>query len=281
MDVQKEIYTEIGRNYEAYKEAEGVIDKYLVAHVKSQLFSCYDGTMMSRLPAAKKRQLDIDALCFIVTRVYCLTPEQLDSIWSRETLVRMGISALVKEIVNTADDRLKEATLFDRKQIILHECFPEYYACTYPERYEVLEVIRASGQTLRNLRKAGKIDAGTVMTLVQSDKDTGKARLGNSGEIVDRITYHALYVYLKTALGTMDMGEHFQALTPPFPGFLRLKTLGVVKIINSRGCWASLLDFYYLNSPEEIQKQYFQTYRQLRENSQDYDAISAFLSELA
>lgn len=285
MSEKKKIYDDIQENRKEYEESEGIVDKYLIAHVKNRLFSCYDGTTISRLTARQKRQLDIETFRFMVEEVFHLTPEQLDSIWSNETLIRMNLSSLARDIENTASAEIKEATLFNKKLIVLHECFPDYYSCTYPDKYDVIDVIQASGATLKNLSKAGKVDVDKIVASLMSEEpeETNsnirvKGEPANSREIVDRIAYNALNVFLKTALSTSDIGEHLNALA--HPNTLKLKSLGVCKVIAARGCWSSLLDFYYLNSSAAVQTMFFENYRNLRSETQKYDAISAFLDEI-
>lgn len=279
MTDNKNIYATMEQNRKEYIKEEDILDKYLISHVKTRIFSCYDGTAMSKLPASQKRKLDIEAFRFVVTEVLRLTPEELDSIWSNEVIIHMNLSPLAKSIVATASDELKEATLFNKRLIVLHECFPEYYNCTYPPRYNVMDVINASGTTLKTLSKAGRINTEKIS--LDYNKDNGKSELeqkNNTGEIVDRITYNALNVYLNTALGTTDKGEHLIALAKP--NLLKIKSLGVSKIIRARGRWKSLLDFYYLNSSTETKTMFFEKYRRLRANTQEYDAISAYIDEI-
>lgn len=280
MSGQNEILDELQKNRKTYEETEGIIDKYLIAHVKNRMFSCYDGTAMSKLSPYGRHKLDIETFRFITTEVFKLTPEQLDSIWSTETIVRMNLSPLAKEIEEAASDEIKEATLFNKRLIVLHECFPDYYACTYPARYNVIDVIHATGTTLRDLSKAGRVDANKLSIRFSQNQDTGKNKgnTGNSGEIVDKIAYNALSVYLKTALHTDDIGEHLETLA--HPNLLKIKSLGVSKIIAARGCWASLMDFYYLNSSAAAQIMFFEKFRRLRGETQEYDAISAFMDEI-
>lgn len=281
MNEKERVINSLQKNRKSYEESNGVSNKYLIAHVKNQLFSCYDGTLMSKLPSEEKRRLDIETLRFIITEVFQLFPEQLDSIWSNDVLVRMNISSLVRDIYDDSPEELKEATLFDKRLVILHECFPEYYRCTYPEHYDQMDVINASDTTLKNLCKAGRVDADRLTAQLSGD-DPGKRRtpagIGTSGEAVDRITYKALNTFLKTATGTEDINEHLIALS--HPNTLKIKSLGVSKVIASRGCWKSLLDFYYLNSSRAVQTVCFETYKELRAETQDYDAISAFMDEI-
>ncbi len=279
-DEKKAMIDNLQRSKEKYEKSEGMVDKYLISHVKNRLFSCYDGTAMSKLPPSQRYRLNIETFHFIVTEVYKLSPKQLDAIWSYEVLVHMNLSSLVKEIDEDAPDEVKEATLFNRRFIILHECFPEYYRSTYPERYDVRDVIDASGATLKRLCKAGRVDTKKISAICSKDENSKKAKGGsrNSGEIVDKIAYNALNVFLKTALKTDDIKEHLTALA--YPKLLKLKSLGVSKVIISRGCWSSLLDFYYLNSPPAIQTMFLKDYCKLREETQEYDAISAFLDEI-
>ena len=273
-----ELLDDAYRNKKSYVQENGAIDKYLVAHVKNHLFSCYDGTTIARLTPMERKKLNIDTFCFIVTEVYKLSPEQLDSIWAVDVLVKMNLSSLVRDIDAEAPDSIKEATLFDKKLVVLHECFPDYFACTYPPRYDVVNVIHATGPTLKTLCRAGRVNTGKVQAAIHSDNDNDKAITNNAGEIIDRITYGALNVFLKTALNTSDIYEHLQALS--HPNTLKIKSLGVSKVIASRGCWASLLDFYYLNSSAAAQTMFFEEYRALRAETQDYDSISAFMDEI-
>lgn len=281
MDAKMAVLNNMQKNQKEYEKCAGITNKYLIAHVKNQLFSCYDGTTMSRLPSEQRKSLNIETLRFIVTEVYKLSPEQMDSIWANDVIIRMNVTSLVKEIVSDATDSLKEATLFNTRLIVLHECFPEYYKCTYPETYDVIDVIQASGSTLKTLCKAGRVDADRLsLKLSSADYPKKRAAIGSgtSGEIVDKIAYNALSVFLKTATSTDDIGEHLEALA--HPSILKIKSLGVTKVINARGCWKSLLDFYYLNSSAAAQTIFFEKYKRLRMETQEYDAISAFMDEV-
>lgn len=279
MPEEKDMFKNINERRKSYTEHDGITDKYLIAHVKNLLFSCCDKTVMAKLSESQKHQLDVDTFHFIVTEVLCLTPEQLDSIWSARALVKMNLSSVAKDIFDNASDELKEATLFNKKLIVLHECFPDYYWCRYPERYNVEDVICAKGTVLKDLSKAGRVNAEKVGMKMSGKRADTKDNTGSSGEIVDRIAYHALNVYLKSYLATPNIEEHLYVLARP--NAHRIKSLGVSKIIAARGCWASLLDFYYLNSSQAAQTLFFHVYRSLRAETQEYDAITAYLNEVA
>lgn len=268
---------EIRENMKDWMSETGFVDRKLITHVKNVVMSHSDDAVMKSMGSSEQRKLNIKTFVFIVNEVCRISAEQLDNIWSAYTLREMRLGPLADEIKAAADDSIKEATLFSRKKIVLHECFPEYYAATYPKSYDTMDVIRAEGDVLKDLKKAGKPDLKKIYRDVFRTEKKFRRTGSDGGAIVDRIAYDSLSAYLRDAYGCQRIDERLELLSEAKA--LKINKLGICKVIESREIYPSMLDFYFLNSSEAAQNMFFDDYRELRAATQAEDGMGMMLEE--
>lgn len=216
----------------------------------------------------------IVTLKFMFEEIYGLSPEQVDALWKdnkedeRKFLDTTVTKSLVLKIISESPKEVLKDCLFNNKKIILKTLYPEYYNHTYCSKYDVLvDVINASPTTIRDLRAAGRFKA-----TIKGNKHN------NNGTLVDEIIKEGIEV-------NFDIREKIRSY-PDKLLFLaqskqnHFKDLGLMRLIEARGCYASALDFYYLNSPEELQKEYFYDYIKLRNQYQRKDDVSNIINQV-
>jgi len=144
-------------------------------------------------------------------------------------------------------------------------CWPDYYKehYSYPTAMEVFD---CKGETKGNLIRAGRPkeyaeDAMEECRILNNGKfSTAKKdrkRAQNWGAEVDKVLYWSMNTILPTVF-EMTTKELFTMLANPKA--TGLKNFGCVKVIEARMCYQSPLDFYFLNSPVDYQRQHFEKY---------------------
>ncbi len=227
---------------------------------------------MNKVNSWKKSDfnLAIATLRYMYSEIFDLSPEKIDALWlddeDSQFLLSTATRTLVDKIISECSSNIQKDCLFNSKKIVLRLVYPEYYKATYNNKYDVLtDIINADGKTLRDLKVAGK----SKTTLIKNKKD-------NKGTLVDELILEGLEVNFEAREKVFDYSEKLKFLANIKEN--HLNSLGVIKILKGRGCYASALDFYYLNSPIEKQKEYFSEYVKLRKNSQKEDEITEILN---
>lgn len=213
----------------------------------------------------------IGVLKYMYEEIYELSPEKVDALWrldkglESEFLVSTVTKNLVEKIVSESSDKILKECLFNDKKIILKMMYPEYYLLTYNNKYDVMtDIVNASGYTLRDLK-----DAGRSKTAIKGNKSNSKGRL------VDSLILEGFEAYFN-AKGVYDYSDKLFTLSRAKAE--KINKLGMIKVLENRGCYASALDFYYLNSPVNFQKEHFREYIRLRKTSQKQDEITNLLN---
>lgn len=221
----------------------------------------------------KELWVAIGTLQYMFQEIYNLSPEQVDALWpTKKDAERMFLEetvtkSLVNKICEEAPKDVIKNCLFNNKKIILKMIFPEYYDQTY-SHYDILEdVINAKQDTLFDLRMAGKYK-GTV----KSNKNN------NKGKLVDEIILEGIEANFNIREKIYNYPDKLLFLSQAKVN--HFKDLGFMKIIQGRGFYSSALDFYYMNSPKELQKRYFEYYKTLRGESQKKDAITEIMNNI-
>lgn len=212
------------------------------------------------------------AVKYIVEEVMELTPEEYDAIYSNTLNQKAHIDYAIRRIVEGADRTTNRKAMFISKQTLFAIVWPEYYNLHYEEP-NPWAIFNASGEIKSGLLRAGKPrnvrDEVEGVGLRQNkngdfvEEPAKKRTVSNHGDEVDAIVYWAMKeVFEHIEIPTKDL---FQSLADPKA--FGWSKLGFVKIIAERKCYASPLDFYFLNSPPKWQEKYMYDYRDAREKA--------------
>ena len=217
----------------------------------------------------------INIFKFISEKVCNLSPEKLDALWSSELIKAMQINHLVDKIVAQAPRDVLKDCLFSQKKICLRLAYPEYYEATYGKGYDIMEVLNASGNTLRQINNYGRIK-----TQAAADEEKGNYRSPNFGTIVDSLIMEAYETFFDIQ-GLKTVEEKLDACAKA--KLYGMKKLGVYKIFTARENYQSLLDFYYFNLPAQVQKEYTTKYIDLKKPNaaKDKTNVSIVLDAIA
>lgn len=228
---------------------------------------------------SQNHRMLLDIFRFVTEDVCHLSPEKLDALWSTDVLTSMQLWHVKDKIMATADKNTLKAALFDDKKVCLMEVWPEYYAATYGEGYDILEVLDAKDSTLRNINTYGRSKSSIITGISGDDPDAKNKKRNyhspNYGGYVDELIVEALEAFFELK-GANTIPEKLEIAADAKK--VRLTKLGVKRILTARGCYPSFLDFYYLNglTPAE-QVENMRTYYVLRKRSQKADNFSIIL----
>lgn len=284
MDIQK--YDSLKRRRENYCEAHNIHKTKIISKVLPEVVGLVKGKSSSSLPLSKTKSwtkeqyyIGVAVLSYMFDNVAGLSPEKVDALWEEDRinngksfLESTGTKSLVDKIIseslcNSVERQKFKDCLLDSKKFILKTLYPEYYKATYNEKYDVInDLVNASEDTIRNLKVVGKTKAS-----ISSNRSI------QMGAVVDELILEAFEGNFKARQGIVNYKDKLIFLSQA--KHFHLKQMSFIKIMYNRGCYASPLDFYYLNSPKELQDTYFEDYKKLREHSQKKDEITEILDE--
>lgn len=278
-------YRELNEARQKYCRDNNIDIKKVFWKVSAEVKNLVEGKSSSTLTLVKSKpwtneqfQIGILVLKYMYNSIFELSPEKVDALWEenkdnggKDFLEATGTKGLVDKIVaeslynSKARQNFKDC-LLDTKKFILKTIYPEYYRATYNDKYDIInDVINADEDTIHNLKTLGKIKTTVVNN-----------RSVQMGTVVDEILYEAFEANFKIRNGICSFEDKLKFLSEHKSN--HLKQMSFIKIMNNRGCYASPLDFYYLNSPKEMQDLYFKDYKILRSKSQKKDEISEVLN---
>lgn len=218
-------------------EVKGILNK-----VKKICFGETQATSIQNargIPNQSKDSL-IKPYRYIVQNIMGLTPAEYDAIFSTALNQACGLSYAERIIVENAPESIKQRAMFNQKAIFFLCVFPEYWESTHPD-YKPGDVFFAKGDIKASLIRASK----------------------KNGKTVDKILYWSFSRVLPVfKFNTRDM---FIVLANPVKA--KFNHYPILNIYNKYRalCYPSLLDFYFLNSPVEFQREHVEEYMEVRE----------------
>lgn len=273
-------YEELRENRAKFCRDHGVPQKMVMIEAKNLVLN---GRTSSNFTTKKtKGWSDTEYYCalsvlkYMFDEIYMLSPEKIDALWQYEesygtykfleaTVTKTLIDKILSESLNRrkACEILKDC-LLNEKKFILKSLYPDYYSATYNNTYDIFnDVINADGITLRDLKTNGKPRSKASHNKTYS-----------MGNIVDSILMEAFEANFSAREKIIDYKDKLLFLAQYKKN--HINQLPFFKILKSRTCYASALDFYYLNSSEELQTKYFTTYFNLRNQYQKNDICTTF-----
>ena len=228
------------------------------------------------------KKLLISIFKIVSTEVCKLTPSQIDALWCTELLATMQLTSVANRIVDNASNAVCKMCLFDRKSIVLKECFPEYYDATYGHEYDILKVLNAKGNVLKTISSMGAISNQLEQEAGDGNDEAPKKSIsqkGTRGKLVDELILEALQNYFSTARVSTVNDQLTVCANAKQNG---LKKLGLYKILVKRGIYNnSFLDFYYESLSPKDQLTHLSKYMNLREKTQEPDRLTDFLKDIS
>lgn len=218
-------------------EVKGILNK-----VKKICFGETQATSIQNARGISNQSKDslIKPYRYIVQNIMGLTPAEYDAIFSTALNQACGLSYAERIIVENAPESIKQRAMFNQKAIFFLCVFPEYWEATHPD-YKPGDVFFAKGDIKASLIRASK----------------------KNGKTVDKILYWSFSRVLPVfKFNTRDM---FIVLANPVKA--KFNHYPILNIYNKYRalCYPSLLDFYFLNSPIEFQREHVDEYMEVRE----------------
>lgn len=244
-----------------------------------------------------------DILRFFIEDICRISVADFYQLYNTKMLGDIHIRGLTTDIWEASSIETKVECMFNPKLVIFKECFPEYYE-QIKEVYTPEMIYNCNGDIRNSLIRAGGFDPKVLKDQVDTeleqqemlaknpDMDIKRNKDGSirkpkikkaetSGKEVDKICFEAIKGFLEQNIGIYDFEEQMEYLAQ-----LPLATKGtgqkmpnIYKIIQKRGCYDNMLDFYVLNSNPVTQQEYVQEYLEIR-NKFGYPEIP-LLTELA
>lgn len=222
----------------------------LMSVVKAVLFN------QSRLKGIPHEDLS-EAIRYIVVEIMDITPQTFYNIYDTNFLKKHKIYSAVTQLIDNAPDEIQAECCFNHKDILFRCLWKDFYDKNLAGSVTAHDILYADNSK-KDMFKSNIVRAGQVKNIVKKDK------AAKHGALVDEILFNAIAeeMFINSHLCS-TYHDCFYVL-----GELSKKEEqnGGNDIAISRG-YKSILDFFYLNLPCEMQEQYGLEYLEARKAS--------------
>lgn len=203
-------------------------------------------------------------LKMILEQIYEISVEELDALFDTMWCHKYRLDYAVDKVTSFADRRILRECAYNKKNIIIRMCYPEYYKEHYqpPTDFEIffMKDSRMKSDLVINSTLSNVYDKdGNV------DNSKKKNKAYSNGPDIDEWIYNA-FNNVWNIMFQASTVEMFVALANYKKNFLG-SYAKCLDIIMKRGIYPSPLDWYMWNSPEEFQVKYFTTYMNVRKEA--------------
>lgn len=220
------------------------------------LFPCIKATVFNQ---SKLKGHPYDNLCacvkYLVENVMNITPATFYNIYNTQFLKEYKLYSGIMHLIDEAPEEVQKECYFNHKDILFKSVWPEFYEKNIAGSITPYDILFANNEK-KDMFKSCIIRAGQVKTISSKDKGT------KYGAAVDEILFDAIKEQLFAVTGQCEtipdafyvLGEYSK----------KKEENGGNDIAISRG-YKSILDFFYLNLPEDFQVKYGLEYLDARE----------------
>ena len=198
-----------------------------------------------------------EAIRYIVSDIMGISPQTFYNIYDTNFLKKHKIYSAVTQLIDNAPDEIQAECCFNHKDILFRCLWKDFYDKNLAGSITSHDILYADNSK-KDMFKSNIIRAGQVKNIVKKDKAS------KHGALVDEILFNAIAeeMFINSHLCNTYQ-DCFYVL-----GELSKKEEqnGGNDIAISRG-YKSILDFFYLNLPCEIQERYGMEYLKARKES--------------
>ena len=218
-------------------------------------------------------------LDYIIKNVLEIDEATFYNIYNSATLIRLRLRNLTSLIIKMAPEDLKLRCVYNNKRILFASVYPDFYKKNFaPIQSE--DIYNCSGDVKSSLKKAAGIKLSSIRdgedVLEETTKDgmykteRGSQAKGLHGTEVDKLLFNTLNEMMEMG-GFISYKSklNFIAGVKSFYSNLGTSLPGIYSVIDSRGCYDSYLDFFFLNSDPQKQKYYFSDFMEYRSKYQE------------
>lgn len=210
----------------------------------------------SRIKGTPYEQM-VAALRYLVENVMEISPQTFYNKYDTVFLKQYKLYSAVMYLIDNAPDEIQKECCFNHKDILFRSLWPDFYEKNLAGNITAHDILYANNDT-KDMFKSNIIRAGQVKNISKKDKGC------RAGELVDEILFDAIQkeLFVESKL-CKNMKECFYVL-----GELSKEEEGNGgnEIARSRG-YRSILDFFYLNLPAQIQEEKGLDFLEARKNA--------------
>ena len=240
--------------YASYEDAlAGIPSPSVMALAKNIVLGNYTS---QKNPLAIK----IAAIRYAVEKVMELDAEGMYSLWSTNFLKKTNLYAHVNSVIENAPEKIAEECFFDSKLTFFATVWPEEFEKIKEESYSSSSIFFGKGDKQKGVVKS-LADAGDVSKVMRGKE----CKYGAS---VDKIVMGIVEDVVYSSCDLNDVDEVLKFLSAFDTKRKSLKKHSeIAQVVKARG-YTSLMDFYFLNLPGEVQKNNLFSYLYHREKAE-------------
>lgn len=217
---------------------------------KASLFPCVKSMLFnqSRLKGQKYEDL-CASVRYIVEDVMKINPATFYNTYDTNFMKKHKMYPGILSLIAQTPPEIQKECCFNHKDIVFKNVWPEFYEKNLENSVTPHDILYATNKK-KDMFKLNIIRAGKVDTIIKKDKGT------KFGDLVDEMLFDAIQaeLFVESKLCS-TIPESFYVLGELSKPAKKEEQNGGNDIAVSRG-YKSLLDFFYLNLPTEMQERF-------------------------
>lgn len=231
-----------------------------VEEKRPSLFPCVKAMLFNQSKLKGQQYEDLCAsVRYIVEEVMRISPSTFyntyDTKFMKEHKMYPGITSLIEQ----TPPEIQKECYFNHKDIVFRTVWPEFYEKNIANEITSRDIVYATNSK-KDMFKSNILRAGQVKNIIKKDKGS------KFGDLVDEMLFDAIQEHFLVGGICSTIPEIFLLLGDiSNPSNKNAEETGGNDIAISRG-YKSILDFFYLNLPEQMQEIYGMPYLDIRKD---------------
>lgn len=226
---------------------------------KPSLFPCVKAMLFNQSKLKGQKYEDLCAsVKYIVEEVMKISPATFYNTYDTNFMKKHKMYPGITSLIEMTPPEIQKECCFNHKDIVFRNVWPEFYEKNLANSVTPHDILYATNKK-KDMFKSNIIRAGKVDTIIKKDKGT------KFGDLVDEMLFDAIKaeLFVESKLCS-TIPEAFYVLGELSKPAKKEEQNGGNDIAVSRG-YKSILDFFYLNLPSEMQVNFGLEYLDARE----------------
>lgn len=217
---------------------------------KASLFPCVKAMLFNQSKLKGQKYEDLCAsVRYIVEEVMKINPATFYNTYDTNFMKKHKMYPGIQSLIELTPPEIQKECCFNHKDIVFRNVWPEFYEKNLANSVTPHDILYATNKK-KDMFKSNIMRAGKVDTIIKKDKGT------KFGDLVDEMLFDAIQaeLFVESKLCS-TIPEAFYVLGELSKPAKKEEQNGGNDIAMSRG-YKSILDFFYLNLPAQMQERF-------------------------
>lgn len=232
---------------------------------KPSLFPCVKAMLFNQSKLKGQKYEDLcSSVKYIVEDVMKISPATFYNTYDTNFMKQYKMYPGIQSLIEQTPPEIQKECCFNHKDIVFRNVWPEFYDKNLANSVTPHDILYATNKK-KDMFKSNIIKAGKVDTIVKKAKEAEFGKGTKFGDLVDEMLFDAIKaeLFVESKLCS-TIPEAFYVLGELSKPAKKEEQNGGNDIAMSRG-YKSILDFFYLNLPPEMQERFGIEYLDARE----------------